>query len=101
MIDSRNKVQGLIKFKYRHCNWFLMNISLGPMLLLNIWFGQNITKSINSTFLKFPGRLCLEILKQFFVTISVTELEKSEQIKVFKLTDVTVDLQGSRKYIFL
>ena len=42
------------------------------------------------------------ILKRiFFVTISVTDLEKSSQIKVYKLTDVTIDLQGSRKYIFL
>ena len=27
-------------------------------------------------------------------------VEKSDHIKVFKLADVTVDLQGSRKYIF-
>ena len=42
----------------------------------------------------------------FFVTgtilvLGVIELEKSDQKRVFKLTDVTVDLQGSRKYIFL
>ena len=36
----------------------------------------------------------------FFVTISVTEMEKSDQIKVFNLTDVNVDIQGSRKYIY-
>ena len=36
----------------------------------------------------------------FFVTISVTEMEKSDQIKVFNLTDVNVDIQGSRIYIF-
>ena len=43
----------------------------------------------------------IEILNEFFVTILVNGLVKSDQIKVFKLIDVTVDLQGSRKYIFL
>ena len=33
----------------------------------------------------------------FFVTIWVIELEKSDQIKVFKLTDVNADLHISRQ----
>ena len=34
-------------------------------------------------------------------TITVSELEKLDQIKVYKFIDVTVDLPGCRKYIFL
>ena len=36
-----------------------------------------------------------------FVTITVTEIEKSDQMKAFILTDVNLDIQSSRKYIFL
>ena len=40
------------------------------------------------------------ILKQIFVTISVSEKEKSDEINVFKLTDINVEyIQNSRKYI--
>ena len=35
------------------------------------------------------------ILKQIFATISVNEYEKLDQVKVYKLTDVAVNLQGS------
>ena len=37
----------------------------------------------------------------FFITISVIEIEKSDQIKVFNLTDVNLDIQSSRKYILI
>ena len=55
-----------------------------------ILFGQNVTRSIYSTFLKFPSQRTIHvnmefmgIQKQIFCYISVTKLEKSDQIKVF------------------
>ena len=32
----------------------------------------------------------------FFISISVTEMEKLDQIKVFRLTDVNLDIQSSQ-----
>ena len=71
------------------------------LLVYLVW--PNITRSIYSTFLKFPSWPSLgdyssthgiygDPKTNFFVTISVTEMEKSDQIKVFNLTDVNLDI---------